>query len=111
MSGPIGTMPVGLAVERLGDGDRDDVLEFFQLADDQGAVRPRTGQRDVEVIAAALGQKSAAAARAGTAVSGDVIVVLGGRADEMTVLGARGVFLPPAVDEQAYFVSPLIRPM
>ena len=44
-----------LAEMRLGHRDRDHVLKLLELTQDQGAGRPRTGQRDVEVVAAGFG--------------------------------------------------------
>ena len=75
---------------------------------------PWAGQRNVQMIAAALGWKAAFAGGAGAAIGGNVIMERGGLADEMTVRGARSkllagaVLLPSAVDEQSHSGSPLI---
>jgi len=87
---------------RLGHRDRDYVLELLELPEDEGPGGPRAGERDVEVIAARFGGKSAFAGRAGAAVGRDVAVVGGGRADEVAVLAAGNVLFPGAVDEQAH---------
>ncbi len=56
--------PAVLAHEPVHDRERSiDVLEAFQLAEDQRAVRPRAGPRDVEVVAARLGLEPALAGR------------------------------------------------
>src|SRR5690606_20275848 len=75
----------------------DGVLQTLQLAQDQGPVRPRTGQRDVEVVTTGFGGKS------GGAIGGDAIAEGGGLA-EKTALLVREVVLPgpDAVDELSH---------
>src|SRR5271156_2894854 len=94
--------PAGLAVERIGERNRDDIVELLEAAEDQRAVRPRASQRDVEMIAAGFGGESAFAVRARTAVRRDEIVVGGIGPDKAAVGGARNILLPDAVDEQAH---------
>ena len=53
---------------RLDHRNADHVGQLLQLAEDQGAVRPGAGERDIEVIAAGLGLEAALAGRAGGAV-------------------------------------------
>ena len=55
---------------------RDDVLQPLQRAEDQRAVRPWAGQRDVEMIAARLGLEAALARWARAAVRGDPVAEL-----------------------------------
>ena len=47
--------PAVLQHQRLDHRDGDRVLQLLQLAEDQGAVRPWAGQRDIEVVAPRLG--------------------------------------------------------
>src|SRR5262249_11397195 len=60
--------PALLAHQRLDHGKRNRVLEPLELAEDHGALRPRAGERNVEVITARLGRKAAPAGGARTAV-------------------------------------------
>ena len=101
-----GSMPNSqpcLAEMRLGHRDRDDVLKLLELAEDEGAGRPRAGERDVEVVAAGFGGESSFAGRAGAAVGRDVVVEGRGRSDEVAVLGSGNVLLPGAVDKQSHY--------
>ena len=41
-------------------GQPDQGLQPLELAEDQGAVRPRTGERGIEVVAAGLGREATA---------------------------------------------------
>ena len=87
----------------------DHVFELFQLAEDQRAMRPGAGERNVEVIAAGFGRKTTLAGRAGTAVRGDVIVENRRLADEPAiVLNAHINVSPRAIDKQAHFHLRLI---
>ena len=80
----------------------DDVLQALELAEDDGAVRPGAGERDIEMIAAGLGGKAALALGAGAAVRRHPVVEAGGRADEFAVLGAQAVLLPDAIDQKPH---------
>ena len=53
---------------RLDDRDADRLGQLLQPAEDQRAVRPGAGERDVEMVAAGLGLEAALAGRAGRAV-------------------------------------------
>ena len=75
---------------------------FFQFAENQSAVRPRAGERNVQMIAVSFGGKAAFAGWPGTAVGRDVIVECRRFADETTVLDAHIYILPGAVDEQTH---------
>ncbi|MDT4885346.1 hypothetical protein FQZ97_1215710 [compost metagenome] len=45
--------------QRIDDRDRDQLLELLQLAEDQRAVGPGAGKRDVEVVAPGFGLEAA----------------------------------------------------
>jgi hypothetical protein len=65
----VGTeLPAFVAHHRLDDIHRDHVLKSLELAEHDRAVRPRAGERDIEVIAPARGRKAAGAARTRAAV-------------------------------------------
>src|SRR5260221_11465252 len=56
------SLPEGPATpvsDRIDHAQRDDVLQAEQLAHDRGALSPRTGQGDVQVVAASFGRISA----------------------------------------------------
>src|SRR5260221_3236629 len=58
------SLPEGQATpgsDRIDHAQRDDVLQAEQLAHDRGALCPRTGQGDVQVVAASFGRISAGA--------------------------------------------------
>ena len=71
------------------DGDRDDLVQSFQLAGHQGAAGPRADQPDIEVIAARFGGEPAVARGAGAAIGGDPVAEGRGLADEaaLVILG------------------------
>src|SRR5690606_525323 len=96
-TGRIGEEPPVVTHVGIDHGDADGVLQTLQLAQDQGPVRPRTGQRDVEVVTTGFGGKS------GGAIGGDAIAEGGGLA-EKTALLVREVVLPgpDAVDELSH---------
>jgi hypothetical protein len=66
------------------DRDRDDVFELLQLAEDQRAVRPRAGERNIEVVAARLGLEAAFAPFRRLAVDGHPVAPLGVLAHEFS---------------------------
>ena len=51
-AGAVREPPAALAGDRVGQAEPDDPLQAEQPADDQRAVRPRVGQRGVELVAA-----------------------------------------------------------
>src|SRR5215470_18444654 len=57
--------PAVLRVMPVDDRQPDEALEPFQPAKDERAVRPRTGERDVQVVAAGGGAETAFAGRSG----------------------------------------------
>jgi hypothetical protein len=81
-------LPPGLAVERGSDRYRNDVVEVLEIANDERAVRPWAGERDIKMIAPALGGKAAFACGARTAVRRDKIAEAGVRPDKTAVGGA-----------------------
>src|SRR5690606_10763532 len=83
--------PAMLAHEVVHDIDRDHVLELLQLADDQSAMRPRAGERDIEMVAARFGLETALAALGGLAVPGDPVTELRDRTFETAAAPARVV--------------------
>ncbi len=54
MSGAFAEGPAPIIANRIDDGDADEGVEIFQVTNDERAMRPRTGEGDVEVIAAGL---------------------------------------------------------
>src|SRR4029077_4115885 len=97
-----------ISLSRFVIRNRNHVVELLELAKNKRAMRPRAGKRNVKMIAAALGGKSADAGRSRAAVGGHVIVEYGRPADEMTAFGARAKFfagavlLPNAVHQQSH---------
>jgi maleylacetate reductase len=71
------------------DRDVDHALEPFESAEDERPVRPRTGERDVEVIAPGRGEAQAR----------EVADALGGRSAD--VLGLAVMHTPTEVTERA----------
>ena len=98
--------PAVLAHEMMHDRDRDDVFELLQLAEDQRAVRPRAGERDVEVVAAGLRLEAARAAFGRLAVGRDPVAPLRLRADELAARfpGVVPAVRPFSVDQQSHDV-------
>lgn len=76
--------------QRINDGDRDQVVQLFQLAEDQGAMRPGAGEGDIEVVTIFLRLETAFSGRAGCAIRCDPVAELRGAALEMP-LGFLGV--------------------
>src|SRR5690606_34229343 len=76
----------------------DHVFQALQLADDQRAMRPGTGQRHVEVVAARRGSEVARAVGADPAAEGAVL------ADEAAARVGRVIPLvvPLPVDEESH---------
>jgi len=62
--------PAALQHQRVNHRHVDKRLKAFQRAQDQGTVRPRAGERDIEMVAIFLGCKTAFARRACFAVRG-----------------------------------------
>ena len=54
MSGPIAKRPAPLVAHWIDDCHSNRFLEAFKPAKNDGAMRPRAGERDVEMIAGAL---------------------------------------------------------
>src|SRR5206468_1495103 len=94
--------PALAAHQRLDHGDRDHVLQRFELAEDEGAVCPRAGEGDIEVIAPRLGGEAAPAGRTGAAVGRDPAAEARRRADETARADLVALVLPDAVDEHAH---------
>jgi hypothetical protein len=96
--------PAVLAEEMVDDRHGDQVFEFFQLAEDQCAVRPRASEGDVEMIAARLCFEAALAARRGLAVSGNPVTETGFGPYEFTADHFRfDAFVTPyAIDKQSH---------
>src|SRR5207248_3333423 len=88
--------------ERLDQGQRDDVIQALELAEDDRAVRPRTGERDVEVIAPRLGRKAAVARGPWASVRRHPVAEQGRSAHEAAAAQSRFLVLPDALDELAH---------
>src|SRR6202049_3592521 len=102
----LGEAPAAFQHYRINDGNRDHLFHLFQPAEDERAMRPRAGERHIEVIAAARGFETAFAGRPGRAVGRDPVVEAGRLALEAAA-GARVVaaLLPDAVNEHSHFAS------
>src|SRR6185437_3363426 len=100
----LGKGPALLQHERLDEADRDDVFQALQQAEQQRAVAPRAGERQIEVIASAGGGKS------GAAVGGDPVAERARRALESAAALARVVPLvaPLTVDQHAHRFTPYL---
>src|SRR5208282_5944000 len=72
-AGSAAELPALLAHDRLEDRHRNDAVELFELAENDRAVRVGTRERDVEVIASALGGKAALTGRSRTSIRRDPI--------------------------------------
>ena len=96
--------PAVLAHEMVHDRDRDDVFELLQLAEDQRAVCPRTGERHVEMVAAGLRLEAARAALGRFAVGRDPVTPFRLRADELAARcpGFIPAVRPFSVDQQSH---------
>nr|GFA76659.1 hypothetical protein [Tanacetum cinerariifolium] len=69
--------PAVFAHQPTDDRDVDQALKALEFAHDQRAMRPRTGQRHIQVVAAGFGFEAAFARRAGASVGGDPVTALG----------------------------------
>src|SRR6185437_9864919 len=99
--------PAAFDEEPVDDRERDHALETFQPAEDQGAMRPRAGERDDEVIAAGLRPEAANPARSCVSAGRDPVAERRVGAHEMTGRIVRKVAVAPdSVDEMAH-VHPL----
>jgi len=65
--------PALFAHEPVNDGERDQIAQSLEGADDQGAVSPGAGQRYIKVVAAGFGRKSGLTARTRGSVQGDPV--------------------------------------
>src|SRR5690606_8930654 len=104
--------PAMLAHIGMDDGHADHLLQAFQGAHDQCAVRPRTGKGYIQVIAPGFGAESAAAAWPGATVGRDPVPEPGVAANEAAA-GATGVvplIMPFSVYQKSHVVSLLMRP-
>ena len=108
-------LPAALAHHRLDHRHADHVFELLEFAEHDGAVRPRAGERDVEMIAPAGGGKAALPARARAAVRRHPIVECGLPTPEAPATRLRVVkaAVPHAVDEMAmghemFLVPPIL---
>ena len=83
---------------------RDRVLQSFQRAHDQGAMRPRTSERDIEMIAAGLGPEAAFPCWPRSAVGRDPVAVARFPTNKSST-GALGVIplvFPHSLDQHAH---------
>jgi hypothetical protein len=101
-------LPAVLGHVPVDDRDINRVLETLELAHDQRAVRPGTGERDVEVIAPGRGRQPAFAGRSGTAVGGDPVAKLGLAADEASaaVCSVAALVAPDTFDQSSHPFAP-----
>ena len=84
----------------------DHLLQPLQAPEDQRAMRPGAGQRDIQVVTPGFGLEAAFAFRPGGAVGGDPVAELRLRALEATaaLFGVVPGVLPLAVDQQSHGV-------
>jgi hypothetical protein len=80
--------------------DADGLFQSFQFAEDEGAVRPGAGERNIQVIAAGLGLETGLSRRARAAVCGYPVTEPGLLTLEMPSggLGVVPLVAPFAVD-------------
>src|SRR5580693_5984522 len=101
--------PAALAEEPVNDGERDHALETFKPSEDEGAMRPRAGKRDDEVIAVGLRLEAGGAAGSRFSAGRDPIAERRVGPHEMARRVVREVALSPySVDERAH-VCPRFR--
>lgn len=72
--------------QRIDDGNGNQVLQLFQLAENQGAVRPGAGEGDIEVVTVLLRLEAAFSGRAGRAIRRDPVAELRGAALEVPLV-------------------------
>src|SRR5208282_5288771 len=101
--------PAAVAEQPMDDRERDHALESLELAEDQGAVRPRAGERDDEVVAVGFGLEAADAARPRFAARRHPVAERRVRPDEMTRPVVRKVTLraPGAFEKNAHVRMPV----
>src|SRR5262245_27260507 len=95
--GVVAEGPAVLEHQRLDDGDADDLVEPLQLADDERAVRPGAGERDVEMVASGR-RLEAGASVGGHPVAKAALVADEGAARPLRLVAA---LLPVPLDEKA----------
>src|SRR5271154_6818616 len=100
--------PPALGQEPVDDRERDHALESLEPAEDEGAVRPRAGERNDEMIAARLGLEPTGAARPRLAARRHPIAERRVWPDEMTRPVVRKVTLrtPCSLQEFAHGSAP-----
>src|ERR1700722_391174 len=95
--------PAALAEEPVNDRERNHALKPFKPSEDEGAMRPRAGKRDDEVIAVGLRLEAAGAARPRLSVNSDPIAEGRVGPHETAARVVREVALSPfSVDERAH---------
>src|SRR5262249_1482510 len=102
--------PAAIALDRLHHRQRDHVRELLETTEDDGAMRPRAGERDVEMIAVALRRKAAVAGGTRPAVGVHPVAVQGLRPPEasaLDTLAVVAVVVPRAVDQEAHAICPV----
>src|SRR5258708_6257631 len=104
-------LPALVAHDRLDFGHRDHVLEALELAEHRRVVRPRTGERNIEVVAAALGRKAIGAAWTRAAVRRYPVAEFRLCAPEPPAgrLGVVPLRLPHAINEHSVRHGSLLR--
>src|SRR6266851_6525845 len=96
-TGRVFESPAVLAHMPVNDREADHGLQPLQLAEDQGAMRPGTGERDIEMVASRLGGKAAGAGWSRRAVERDPVADRRRGPHEPAVLvGRKRLFLAPS---------------
>src|SRR5581483_10742169 len=95
--------PSLIAHERIDYRDRDCALQSLHLAHDERAVRPRTCERHVQMIAAGLRLEAADSGGPRTAIDSHPVAKNRRRSDECGAGGAADIVAAPlAVDHHAH---------
>ena len=99
-AGPLVERPAALGHEPVDHRERDHALEPLELAENQGPVRPRAGERHDQVVAPGRGVKAADAGRPGRAVGRDPVAERRIGADEPARRIVREIAVRPPVAVQ-----------
>ena len=97
-------LPALRAHYRLHNRQRNGAFEPLELAEDEGAVRPRAAKGDIEMVTPRLRRKTRFPCGSGAAVARDPTAEARGRSQEAPAGRFRVVpfIMPNAVDEQAH---------
>ena len=95
--------------QRLDDRHRDCGFQFLELAEDERAMRPRTGQRDIEMITAGRRSKTARSRRSRAAVRRHPIAKVRLRPHKAAIDRSLDLVRPHSVNQLAHKSLPSSR--